>query len=222
MAPTSTPTHQTQSPTYGPSDSPTEPTESPSDAPSVSPTPAPTISPTHPTETPTYDPTYAPTPVFWNQIIRGYNWWKDERSPLAIIDPNRFQQNRDSYIAKAIECNFNEMEFGSSFDSYHSYQDAVSQSVGVRFGLQKGASVGAGVYYTKQIFEEQSISHWSYFYSMNLDCVISDASVTGWSQLYWSDTFLHDLVRLPISYHISKFCHFCIFFVFQMKPHNKH
>ena len=63
----------------------------------------------------------------------------------------------------------------------HSYRDAVSYSVGARFGVTKALSVGGGVYYTEEIFEEQSISHWSYFYSMDLQCVVSDASITSWS-----------------------------------------
>eukprot|EP01084_Bolivina_argentea_P319117 553521_1 len=202
IAPTIIPTQSpslfpTLNPTSSPTKTPSAHTATPTSSPTTTPTFSPTQHPTYATFDPTWQPTLAPTPSYWPKLTSGYNLFKDDITRFSIIDDKRYFENFNKYIPEIPECSYSEVEFKSLSDSYYYYIDSIGTWIGAQFGISKVASIGAGVSASWTMKTEQKLSYATHFFTMNLVCIVSKASIKGYKDLYWSDSFVHDFLKLP-------------------------
>eukprot|EP01083_Nonionella_stella_P108556 315833_1 len=207
--PTKTPTQTpTVAPSYSPSlspslvptSAPSRPTINPTHAPSPAPSFSPTQSPSSPTKPPTFNPTSLPTPIWWPLLCHGYNAFTNEPSIYCLMDDGDYVSNLHRFSNYKSECNYDKIEFGSVTDSYYENVESISTDIAVRFGLGTMMSVGPGISETQEIVQSQSITSWQWYFNLDLQCIVAEATMVDYPNIYWNEAFLHDIIVLPSSF----------------------
>eukprot|EP01084_Bolivina_argentea_P155402 270808_1 len=175
---------------------PTLPTLSPTLKPSISPTTAvPTLFPT------TFEPTLSPTAFPGLHLMAsGYNLFRDEIAGSHILDLSLMEEhNLKNTQTDAQTCEYQSLEFTSSYSTYYAFAEADAHKIGLNFGVEK-YSAGGSLTQRRVETRAQSKQSLSEIYSMYLSCTIRTAGLVTADSLYWDEGFIKSFRALPMNY----------------------